>query len=423
MVREYKNLDEKIYEFDHPSGIHVQVIPKPGFYKKFAVCALNFGSVHTRFRTTGTDLVTTVPDGIAHFLEHKMFEQPDVNVMDQYMALGASTNAATSFNWTYYYFNCTDNFDSCFKLLMKFVQNPHFTHENVEKEKGIIAQEINMYRDEPEYVVSMNAIDLLYHNNPVKRDIAGTIESINSITAEMLTLCHKTFYNPSNMIITIVGDLDPAHIEELVNEGFANAKAVRIPDFVFDQEPASVAGKEKIQTMDVALPLFTMAFKDKPVTDPKQLIRREVAGNIAKNALFGSTSQFHEDMYNQGLINSEFYADYDICPLYAMASLGGESPDPLRLRQCVQEYIDKMLRDGLPKESCMRILSSATGSMLKRFNSPVSLGKMFATSYLTGIDPFDYFDAYGKISYNDVMEVFREIYSGDMVTSIVKGNG
>lgn len=421
MVREYKNLDEKIFEYDHPSGLHVQVIPKPGFHKKFAVCALNFGSVHTRFRVPGTDLITTVPDGIAHFLEHKMFEQPDVNVMDQYMALGASTNAATSFNWTYYYFNCTDNFDACFRLLMKFVQNPHFTNENVEKEKGIIAQEINMYRDEPEYVVSMNAIDLLYHNNPVKRDIAGTVDSVNSITADMLSLCHKTFYSPSNMVITVVGDLAPAHIEEMVNEGFAEAKPVQIPEFIFDEEPREIAGKEKIQTMDVSLPLFTMAFKDQPAKAPVEMIHREIAGNIARNALFGHTSQFYEDMYNQGLINSEFYADYDISPLYAMASIGGESPEPFKLKSCVEKYIDKMLRDGLPEDSCMRIRNSATGSMLKRFNSPESLGKMFATSYLAGVNPFDYFEAYGKISYKDVSEVFKEIYSGDMVTSIVKG--
>ena len=125
--------------------------------------------------------------------------------------------------------------------------------------------------------------------------------------------------------------------------------------------------------------------------------------------------------YNRGLINSEFYSDYDICSLYAMASIGGESPDPFALRDCVGDYLGKMLREGLPKDSCMRILSSATGSMLKRFNSPVSLGKMFATSYLAGINPFDYFEAYGKITYNNVMEVFKEIYSGDMVTSIVKG--
>ena len=194
-----------------------------------------------------------------------------------------------------------------------------------------------------------------------------------------------------------------------------------ITEYVFDEEPNTVAGKEKIQTMDVALPLFTMAFKDKPVSDPKKLITREVAGGVAKNVLFGQTSQFHEDMYNLGLINSEFYADYDICPLYAMASLGGESHDPLALRDHIQDYLGKMLKQGLPEDSCKRILSSATGSMLKRFNSPVSLGKMFATSYLAGINPFDYFEAYGKISYNDVVEVFREIYSGEMVTSIVKG--
>lgn len=421
MLKEYKHLDEKIYEFKHPSGLHVQVIPKPGFYKKFAVCAINFGSVHTQFFNMGTDLVTKVPEGIAHFLEHKMFEQPDMNVMDQYMSLGASTNAATSFNWTYYYFNCTENFDPCFRLLMKFIQNPHFTEENVEKEKGIIAQEINMYRDEPEYRVSMNAIDLLYHNNPVKKDIAGTVESINAITADMLSICHKTFYSPSNMVITVVGDLDPEHIKEMINEGFMDAKPVDVPRYIFPEEPSENAGSEKTEIMEVALPLFTFAIKDKPVADPKMQISRQVAGNIIQKALFGTTSQFHEDMYNRGLINSEFYADYDCCSLFSMASIGGESERPDELRDRVREHIGKMLKSGLPQDSFLGIRNAGAGGMLKRFNNPVSLGKMFATSYLAGIDPFDYFEVYGKISYNDVMDVFRELYSGDMVTSIVKG--
>ena len=427
--KEYPDLDETVYEYNHASGLHLQMIPKPGFYKKFAVCALNFGAVHTKFQLPGSDKITVVPDGVAHFLEHKLFEQPDMNIMDQYLALGASPNAATSFLWTYYYFTCTDNFDQCFRLLMKFVQNPHFTKENVEKEKGIIAQEINMYRDEPEYVVSMNAIDLMYHNNPIKKDIAGTVESIQEITPEILELCHKTFYSPDNMAITVVGDLEPEHIVHLAEEGFAGARPCSsVPTILFDEEPKSIVAKEKLEIMDVSMPLFTMAFKDDPNLCPhgkpygENLIQREIAGNIAKNALFGRTSAFYEDMYNRGLINSEFYADYDIDRIYAMASIGGESPNPGELRKALEEYIARNLEQGLPERSCEMIRKSAAGRMLKRLNSPEALGKMFATSYFAGINPFDYFKAYGKISYNDVMKVFREIYSGDMVTSIVKGS-
>lgn len=427
--KEYPELDETVYEYNHASGLHLQIIPKPGFYKKFAVCALNFGAVHTKFQLPGSDKITVVPDGVAHFLEHKLFEQPDMNIMDQYLALGASPNAATSFLWTYYYFTCTDNFDQCFQLLMKFVQNPHFTKENVEKEKGIIAQEINMYRDEPEYVVSMNAIDLMYHSNPIKKDIAGTVESIQEITPEILELCHKTFYSPDNMAITVVGDLEPEHIVHLAEEGFAKAKSCSsVPTILFDEEPKSIVAKEKIETMDVSMPLFTMAFKDDPNLCPhgksygENLIQREIAGNIAKSALFGRTSSFYEEMYNKGLINSEFYADYDIDRIYAMASIGGESPDPWELRKALEQYIARNLEQGLPESSCEMIRKSAAGRMLKRLNSPEALGKMFATAYFAGINPFDYFKAYGKISYSDVMKVFREIYSGDMVTSIVKGS-
>ncbi len=430
--KEYPELDETVYEYNHASGLHLQIIPKPGFYKKFAVCALDFGAVHTKFQLPGSNEIIVVPDGVAHFLEHKLFEQPDMNVMDQYLALGASPNAATSFLWTYYYFTCTDNFAQCFKLLMKFVQHPHFTKENVEKEKGIIAQEINMYRDEPEYVVSMNAIDLMYHNNPIKKDIAGTVESIQEITPDILNMCHRTFYSPDNMTITVVGDLEPEQIVDMVEEGFAGARLSNtdsVPTVIFDDEPKSIVAKEKTSTMDVAMPLFTMAFKD----DPKlclhgkaygeNLIQREIAGNIAKNVLFGRTSAFYENLYNKGLINSDFYADYDIDRIYAMASIGGESPDPLEVRKALKAYIAQNLEHGLPEESCEMIRNSAAGRMLKRLNSPEAMGKMFAISYFAGINPFDYFKAYGKISYDDVMNVFREIYSGDMVTSIVKGSG
>lgn len=426
--KEYPELDETVYEYNHGSGLHLQIIPKPGFYKKFAVCALDFGAVHTKFQLSGSDRITVVPDGVAHFLEHKLFEQPDVNVMDQYLALGASPNAATSFLWTYYYFTCTDNFEKCFQLLMKFVQHPHFTKENVEKEKGIIAQEINMYRDEPEYVVSMNAIDLMYHSNPIKKDIAGTVESIQEITPEILELCHKTFYSPSNMTITVVGDLEPEQIVEMVEKGFAGVKPCNsVPTILFDEEPKSIVAKEKIDTMDVAMPLFTMAFKDDPYLCPhgkpygENLIHREIAGNIAKSALFGRTSEFYETLYNKGLINSEFYADYDIDRIYAMASIGGESPDPIEVRHYLQEYLARNLEQGIPENNCEMIRKSAAGRMLKRLNAPEALGKMFATSHFAGINPFDYFKAYGKISYSDVMKVFSEIYSGDMVTSIVKG--
>ena len=184
--------------------------------------------------------------------------------------------------------------------------------------------------------------------------------------------------------------------------------------------------------MDVSMPLFSIAFKDAPYCempnavrgvgmDPKELVRREVAGTIAKNILFGRTSSFYEDLYNQGLINSEFYADYDIDHTYAMASIGGESPDPWKVKELLQYYLARTRSEGLDKESFERIRNAASGKLLKRFNVPESLGKMFSVSFLQGVDPFDYFEAYGKISYDDVMSVFEEVYFGDMVTSVVKG--
>ena len=203
----FEKIGETLYEYEHGSGLKVFFVKKPGYNKKTAMFGTNYGSIDNTFKVQGSDKEIVVPDGIAHFLEHKLFEQEDGNMLDKFSKLGASPNAYTSFNQTVYYFSCTDLFEENFSMLLDYVQNPWLTDENVEKEKGIIGQEIRMYEDNPNWRVFFNLLDCLYVNHPVKLDIAGTIESISKITKELLYDCYYTFYTPSNMVVVVVGDL------------------------------------------------------------------------------------------------------------------------------------------------------------------------------------------------------------------------
>ncbi len=415
-----ENLDEKIIEYDHESGLHVQIIPKPGFYKKYAIFGVNFGSINNEFIAPDENRVTKVPEGVAHFLEHKLFEQEDGNMLDRFVSMGANPNAATSFNWTYYYFTCTDRFEECFGSLLHFVLHPYITEQSVEKEKGIISQEINMYLDSPDFVVSMNMLKLIYHNNPIRNDIAGTVESISKINADILLKCHKTFYNPANMVVTVVGDINPDEVERIVSKSIPSQRRTGKIERIFKPEPLELNGTENIIKMDVSLPLFNIGFKDNPDNfKGKERVRREAAGNILKEMMFGKISSFNEDLYNKGIINNDFFSDYDLSSEYALFSIGGESPNIDYLISYLAEYIQNIKKTGLDKDDFEMVRNACSGRVLRRLNSPESLGRMFAASYLQGVDAFDYFNAYGTISMDECSRVFEDVFLKPMAVSIV----
>ena len=416
----YQEIDETLYTFTHSSGLRVQIVPKPGYYKKFAIFSVDFGSINKRFIIPGQQKITEVPGGVAHFLEHKLFEQEDGNVMDRYAALGASSNAATSFSRTYYYFTCTDCFAQCLALLLHFVLHPYITEESVEKEKGIISQEINMYLDSPDFVVSMNLLRLLFHNNPVREDIAGSVEDVMHTTADILRLCHSTFYSPDNMVLTVVGDVSPEEVASIVRDQIPGERRAGTLQRIFDEEPASLAGTSQIVRMDVATPLFNIGFKDHALRyTGMERVRRELAGTILKDMLFGRSSAFFEDLYNRGLINQEFYADYDIERDYAMAGLGGESKDPETVRELVAQYLQRCKRDGFNRADFEMLRNAYAGRLLKRLNVPETIGKQFSALYLQGISGFDYFSACGTITFDEINQVFEEVFLQDMAISVV----
>ena len=213
----YSQLDETLYTIRLENGLSVAVVPKKGFTKKLAYFVTDYGSIHTDFSFEGE--VHRVPGGIAHYLEHKLFDMPDGrDVSAEFAAYGAITNAFTSYDMTAYYFSCTEHFDACLQLLLEFVSTPYFTQESVEKEQGIIDQEIGMNADAPDSVVFENLMGAVYRNHPIRVPILGTSDSIREITPELLNLIHRAFYTPSNMLLCVIGDVDPEGVVRLARQ-------------------------------------------------------------------------------------------------------------------------------------------------------------------------------------------------------------
>jgi len=418
---EYKRINEVMHVYEHSSGLKAFVIPKKGYSKKYATFATYYGSINNEFIIPGETNVTRVPDGIAHFLEHKLFEQKDGSVMDKFAELGSSPNAYTGFGQTVYLFSCTDKFKENFKLLLDFVQNPYITDESIEKEKGIIGQEIRMYQDDPNWRGYFNFLNALYKNNPVRIDIAGTIESISEIDRDTLYKCYNTFYHPSNMIIHVVGDVDYMEVFEQVEAGIIKTDPKQEIKRIFPDEPNSINKDYIEQKLPVSIPLFLMGYKDNnAVFKGKECIMRETAMKIILQVLMGRSSDIYNDLYNKGLINRTFESDYNIGENYAFSMFGGESNDPEAVKQFLMEAIRKALDKGLDKDSCKRIKQSMMGKFIKRFNSVERISHAFISVYFKDVLIFDYIDIFDKISYDYINNIFNEHFREEnLVMSVI----
>ncbi len=352
MIKTFKNdvIGEVLYHTALTNGLRMYVIPKKGYARKYAVYATKYGSIDNEFRADNEKQPTKVPDGIAHFLEHKLFEEEKGNIFNEFSKLGAQPNAYTNFTTTAYLFYTTDNFLESLNLLLNFVSRPYFTDENVNKEKGIIAQEIRMYHDNPNWRVYFNLLKALYKNHPVRIDIAGTIESINSIDKDMLYKCYKTFYNPSNMVLAIVGDVDPDRVfketEDIIKR-LDLPSSTRI-ERLYPGEPYDV-NKGRIQeTMEVSTPLFAIGFKERNTgVKGKELMERDIITNICLDLLIGKSSRLYNKLYDQGLINETFEKGYSGQVEYGFSMIAGESSDPQRVVAAVMDEINLMNKEGL----------------------------------------------------------------------------
>ena len=418
----FEKINEIMHMYEHSSGLKAFVIPKKGYSKKYATFATHYGSINNEFVVPGEKEAIRVPDGIAHFLEHKLFEQKDGSVMDKFSALGSSPNAYTSFNQTVYLFSCTDKFDENFQLLLNYVQNPYITDESVEKEKGIIGQEIQMYQDDPEWRVFFNLLQAFYRENTVRIDIAGTIESISQINKEVLYKCYNTFYHPSNMVILVVGDVDHEKVFEQVEESIKIKQEKPEIKRIFPEEPDTVFKNYVEAKLAVATPIFQAGFRDN-ISEVKgiEALRREVAVKILLNMIMGRSSALYNELYNEGLINSTFDYDYTIEESYAYSMFGGESPDPEKVRDRIVQAIKDIQRNGLDRNSYDRIRKAMTGRFLKQLNSVERISHTFMSVYFKGVTIFDYFDVYDKITFEYVNSTFAEHFNLDnLALSVIK---
>ncbi len=415
-----KNIDkvtgEVTYFTKHESGLEIYIMPRPGYSSSYAIFGTKYGSVHSDFIIPGESTVTHVPDGIAHYLEHKMFDQPDgSNVFDKFSMLGANANAFTSFNMTAYLFSAADNFFESLSVLMDYVQSPYFTEESVQKEQGIIGQEIGMYDDNGPWRVFFNLLGCLYHNNPVKKDIAGTVESISHITADYLYKCYNTFYNLSNMTIFVTGDFDPEEAYSVIVSGIKNNKPFREKiEKIFPEEPKTVCKKYTEQSLSVSMPLFMIGFKDTDLgMSGDELLKKYIEVMILERMLFGKGTKLYRELYEGGLINDSFSWEYTVQKEYGHCTIDGESSDPKAVFNAVLDEIDRQRESGLSKEDFTRIKKVFWGEYIKTFNDIEEYAHTFMTLHMMDVDIFHYNAVYEGITFEDIEKRFNNLFVRD----------
>ena len=420
VTKQYNELlNETIYTKVHPSGLKIYFIPKKDYSMKYAFFATEYGSIYNEFTNVETGIKSSMPLGIAHFLEHKIFEESEGNIFEQFAKLGANVNAYTNFMSTAYMFSTVDHFYDALSLLMNFVQTPHLTDENVEKEKGIIAQEIKMYDDNPDWRVYFNTLSALYNDHPMKYDIAGTVESVYATTREDLEKCYDAFYTPDNMIVFVIGDLDEDEVfncvENNLTEDFLSRKKIHNINLPDEKDP--VANREIIEKMEVPLPLFNVGFKDMDIpSDWKLRLKKALAIKISLDMGFGRGTAFYEDLYDEGLINFSFSGDNSYGRTFCHTLLGGESKAPKEVIDRVVGEIKRIKVDGFKEEVFDRIKKKTIGRYLSSFNSIQYIANSFVAHYMKGIDLFEYLEVLKEIDIAYVEEVFRNHFDEDNYT-------
>ena len=402
----YPRLDETVCRKTLPNGLTVLVVPKPGFTRKIAYFVTRYGSVHTAFTLDGQHYTT--PAGVAHYLEHKMFDMPDRDVTAEFAALGAVPNAFTSYDTTAYYFSCTDHFAPALRLLLEFVSTPYFTGESVEKERGIIAQEILMYADSADSVVMEDMNAGLYAHHPIRVPIAGTVESIQQITAQTLYDCHRAFYHPANMVLCVVGDVDPEEVAAIAQEVLPKERrSVAVPDFG-PPEPETAVTPLSRREMDVAMTTFQLAFKCPPPAAGRTLAHQELVAELAAELLFGQSSQLYQWLYEDGLIDASFGGGEEFSAGTAILTCGGDSKDPEEVRDCILREAKFLAENGLDQRAFDRLKRSFLGIRFKNLTSFDGTCYRLLSYHMEGYDYFDFPTLFGDITIDEVRQFIAD---------------
>ena len=402
----YPQLDEILYTAKLQNGLSVAVVPRPGFTKKLAYLVTDFGSIHREFSLNGK--AYTVPAGIAHFLEHKLFDMPGRDITAEFAALGAVPNAFTGYDMTAYHFSCTENFYESLSLLLEFVYTPCFTQESVDKEQGIIGQEIDMNQDAPETRIFENLMGSMYENHPVREPILGTRRSIGTITPEMLTDCHRAFYRPENMLLCVVGDVDPDKVEAIAQE-LSPRDNPEVTDVRCWQEDMTVKQPFCSEQMEVAMPMFQLGFKCEPLGKGEDAIRQEFMGDLAAEALFGESSRLYLKMYQEGLIDSAFGGGFETIEGMALLTASGDSWEPKKVRSSIWEEAARISREGIIDADFLRMKRSSLGRRIKGLDSFDSTCFRVCAYHFSGYDYFRFPEIYESVTARQVQEFLQRV--------------
>jgi predicted Zn-dependent peptidase len=416
----FDQLKEKLYYEKMANGLDVYILPKQGFNKTYATFTTKYGSVDNHFVPLGKEEFTKVPDGIAHFLEHKLFEKEDGDVFQQFSKQGASANAFTSFTRTAYLFSSTSDVERNLETLIDFVQDPYFTEKTVEKEKGIIGQEITMYDDNPDWRLYFGLIQNMYQNHPVKIDIAGTVESISHITKDLLYECYNTFYHPSNMLLFVTGPVDPEAIMGQIrsNQEKKEYKDQPAIERRFEQEMTGVAEKKQVLKMNVQSSKCLLGVKALNVKqEGTEMLKNELTLNVMLDILFGKSSKNYETLYREGLIDETFSYDYTQEQGFGFAMLGGDTSDPDQLAGTLRSMLlEAKTGDVFSQEALDRTKKKKIGAFLRSVNSPEYIANQFTRYAFNGMDLFEVVPEIEKISLEQLKETANVFLSEDRFT-------
>jgi len=418
--KEFPQLQEKIYFEELENGLQVYIIPKKGFNKTYATFTTKYGSIDNEFIPLNQKQMKLVPDGIAHFLEHKLFEKENYDVFEKFSLNSASANAFTSFTRTAYLFSCTSDLKENLTTLIDFVQDPYFTEETVEKEKGIIAQEIKMYDDNPDFKAYFGILNNLFNEHPVKIDIAGTVESIQEITAEMLYECFHTFYHPSNMLLFVIGDFEVEEIMDLVRQNqvskdYEKAQPIQRQ---YPYESESVAIKERSIEMEVQTAKVYVGVKDAVVNrNGKNLLKADLTTEIIFDLIFGSSSQYHEEILNKGLINDSFSYETTFEPSFGFSIVGGDTRYPEELAVSLRQKLEDIPTMSFDEQEFKRIKNKKMGRFLSALNSVEFIANQFTQYAFNGIELFSILEVLEEINMDDLNEMAKSYFIPERIST------
>ena len=413
----YPQVGETLYKATLPSGLKVAVLPRPGFTKKLCYLVTDYGAIHRDFVMDGVSY--SAPAGVAHYLEHKLFDMPGRDITGEFAALGANPNAFTSYDMTAYYFSCTENFRENLNLLLEFVTTPYFTAESVAKEQGIIGQEIDMNLDNPDSRLFDLLMETMYEHHPINTPILGTRESIGKITPEVLDTCHKAFYRPDNMFLCVVGDVDPEEVARLAEDRFRQLPCPAVSAPRQWDEPMQTRVKAVQTQMEVAMPMFQLGFKCQPLPDGEVGVRREIIGDLAAEALFGESSRLYLQLYEEGLIDASFGGGFETVEGMAMLTATGDSEDPQAVRDAILAEAKRLIAEGIPEADFLRMQRSALGRRIRGLDSFESTCFRLCAYHFSQFDYFEIPGVYRQVTRQDLTEFLQTVVTEDRMCMAV----